>query len=207
MRDLIIIGASGFGKEVHWLAKRCNRNILGFLDDTEEKQGINILDSKILGKIEDWVKYRSTEFIIAIGSPNGRKIVKDKMLLSGKPKFTTLIDPSAIIGNSVTIGDGSILCAGVICTVNIEIKDHVIINLNSTIGHDVIINNYCTISPNASISGNIEIKELCEIGTGACLREKITIGRRSLIGMGSVVIKSIEESSTIVGNPAKKLVK
>ena len=38
MKDLIIIGASGFGREVDWLVGRINKaeppwNLLGFIDD------------------------------------------------------------------------------------------------------------------------------------------------------------------------------
>ena len=49
MKDLIIIGASGFGREVAWLVERINRrspqwNLIGFLDDDESVQ-----DSEING--------------------------------------------------------------------------------------------------------------------------------------------------------------
>ena len=40
MKNLIIIGASSFCKEVLWLAKRLCRNVIGFLDDTPEKKNL-----------------------------------------------------------------------------------------------------------------------------------------------------------------------
>lgn len=204
-KKIIIIGASGLGKEVLWLAQRCGREVLGFLDDTEAKQGSVINSFPVLGKINNWPNYSDCEFIIAVGSPQGRKKILELMQTLGNPSFCTLIDPSAIIGDSVAIGDGCIICAGVICTVNINIFDHVIINLNSTVGHDTIINELSTIAPNVSISGNITIEPCVEVGTGASVREKITLGSESLIGMGSVVTKTISKSMVVVGNPAKPL--
>lgn len=203
MKKLIIIGASGFGMEVLWLAERCGRKILGFLDDTLEKQGTTLLGVPILGVIDNWVSYDDCEFIIAIGSPRGRNLIASKMNQLGAPVFTSLIDPSAIIGKEVSIQDGSIVCAGVICTVKVDIGLHAIVNLNTTIGHESILGDYCTIAPNASISGNVTCGDMVEIGTGAKIREKISIGSGSVIGMGSVLTKNVEPCKVVVGNPAR----
>ena len=97
------------------------------------------------------------------------------------------------------------MCAGVICTVSILIGRHVIINLNTTIGHETVIEDFCTIAPNASISGNIILEGLVEIGTGAKLREKITVGNGCVVGMGSVLSKSVEPNKVVVGNPARTI--
>lgn len=205
MKKLIIIGASGFGKEVYWLASRCGREVLGFLDDTDEKQGKAFSGSTVLGKINDWINFKDCDFIIAIGSPSGRKKVSEKMKELGEPSFCILIDPSATVGQTVIVGEGSVICAGVICTVDIKLGSHVILNINTTVGHDVKIADYCTVAPSVSISGNIDVESLVEIGTGAKLREKITVGREAMIGMGAVVTKPVEAMKVVIGNPAKSL--
>jgi len=203
MKGIIIVGASGFGMEVLWLARRLGRNVVGFLDDTTEKHDKQILNIPVLGAIDKCGKYRNNEFIVAIGSPRGREKVVSRLINYKVVEYATLIDPSAIVDKDVSIGEGSIICAGVICTVNVSIGKHSIINLNSTIGHEVEIGDFVTVAPNVSISGNIYLKDLVEVGTGAVLREKLEIGAGTVVGMGSVLTKNVDEKKVVVGNPAR----
>lgn len=203
MKDIIVVGASGFGMETLWLARRLGRNVIGFLDDTTEKQNKQILGVPVLGPIDECGKYENNEFIVAIGSPRGRKSVVSRLLDYAVLEYATLIDPSAIVDKDVSVGEGSIICAGVICTVNVSIGKHTIVNLNSTIGHEVKVDDFVTIAPNVSISGNIYLRSLVEVGTGATLREKLEVGAGSVVGMGSVLTKNVDEEKVVVGNPAR----
>jgi acetyltransferase-like isoleucine patch superfamily enzyme len=45
------------------------------------------------------------------------------------------------------------------------------------------------------------------IGAGEIIRDGITIGEDSVIGAGAVVVKDVAKNLTVVGNPAKTLVK
>lgn len=205
MKKLIIIGASGFGKEVLWLARRLGKNVIGFLDDTQEKQKAELLGCFVIGTIGEFTRFNDVEFVIAVGSPRGRESIFRRMKENGNPKFATLIDPAAIVGENVSIGEGSLICSGAILTVDVCIGNHVIINLNSTIGHETVIGDFVTIAPNASISGNVILANNVEIGTNATLKEKVTVSQGAMIAMGSVITKNVEENKLIAGNPARAL--
>jgi len=205
MKDLIVVGASGFGMEVLWLAERCGRSVYGFLDDTPEKQGALVLGRPVLGKISSWLQYDNCDFILAIGSPRGRRAVANKMESTGTPSYATLVDPDAIIGKNITIREGVIICAGSICTASIEIGRHTIINLNCTVGHESALGEFCTIAPSVSISGNTKMGDIVEVGTGAKIREKVSIATGCVIGMGSVLTKNTAENKVLVGNPARTI--
>src|SRR5690554_2385894 len=110
--DLVIVGASGFGKEVAWLSRRLGLNVKGFLDDGVES-GSEFFNYPILGKVSDWPGYSTCKFVVAIASPRVRKFVVEKMCQDKSPDFATLIDPSAILeDDSLEIGAGTIVCAG-----------------------------------------------------------------------------------------------
>jgi sugar O-acyltransferase (sialic acid O-acetyltransferase NeuD family) len=207
MKDIVIIGAGGFGREVAWLIEEINKHslewrLLGFIDDNLSMQNKMLNDVQVLGGL-DWLKGKEdVYYICAIGNPKvKRKVVEKCMEYNTIP--TTLIHPSVRISKYNTIGSGCIICSGNIITVNTVIGNHVIINLDSTIGHDAGIGDYCTILPSVNISGNVIIEEETEIGTGTAIIQGIRIGKGVVIGAGAVVVRDLPDNCTAVGVPAK----
>ena len=205
MKDLIIIGGGGFAKEVIWLANDCNRKVKGVLDDSLQTHNTQVQGATVLGDVSSWINYKDCEFIIAIGSPRTRQKVLEKMLTFGEPDFATLIHPSVRLSNTVSIGEGSIICAGSILTADIVLGKHNILNLNVTVGHECEFANYITIAPMVAVSGNVKLHHLVEVGTGAVIRQGLELAEGSMLGMGGILTKNIPERMIYAGNPAKKL--
>lgn len=208
MKDIIIIGSGGFGREVAWLIEDINKvnktwNIIGFVDDNEKVQGTKINGYEVIGNIE-WLKDQEFNVVNAIGDPIVKKKVMKK-LEESKNTYPVLIHPSVIYSDKINFGEGTIICAGNIITVNIEIGKHVIVNLDCTIGHDCILGDYTTILPSVNISGCSNLEECVSVGTGSAIIQGITIGKNTVIGAGSVVIKDLPENCTAVGSPAKPI--
>lgn len=203
MRPIIIIGAGGHGLETVWLARRCNRLVKGFLDDTDMKQNKSYMSVPVLGKIDQYRKFIDCDFIVAIGNCRYRAVLVDKLQEFSKVTFATLIDPTAIVGIGSSIGIGSMVSAGSIITVNVSIGEHCIININSTVSHGCRIDDFSTIAPNASVAGDVIIGKCVEVGMNASIREKLNVQSGALIGMGSVVTKNVLHNHIMVGNPAK----
>ena len=211
MKKLYIIGAGGFGREVAWLIERINKekpiwDIQGFIDDDEILYK-NIEDGyEILGGC-DYLERQQDDIwcVCAVGSAVVRKQIIERLLIHENIHFATLIDPSVICSERVAIGEGSIVCAGTILTVDIRIGKHVIINLDCTVGHDAVIDDFVTVYPSVNISGNVVIKEKVELGTGTQIIQGKNICANSIIGAGSLVVKNIEEAGTYVGCPVKRL--
>jgi len=205
MKDLIVVGGGGFAKEIIWLAKDCGRTVKGILDDDPNMLGKTVGTIKVVGEVNNWLDFNECEFVIAIGSPRTRYSVLNKMYKLGTPKFTTLIHPSVKMSNCSVIGEGAIICAGTILTVEIQIGVHCILNLNVTLGHESILEDFVTVAPMVAISGNVHAECFVEIGTGAVLRQGLRLCRGSMLGMGGVLTKNIPEFLIFAGNPAKKL--
>jgi sugar O-acyltransferase (sialic acid O-acetyltransferase NeuD family) len=181
MAIIQIIGKGGLGREV-----------ASYI----EARGISLMMFEY--ECEGIVPFYQT--VIAIGDVEVKKRMAEK--------FSHLYFIELQFGSDYgknEIGKGTIICPGTILTVNIKIGVHCLINLNCTIGHDVVIGDFVTISPGANISGNVTIGNECYIGTNAVIREKISICDNVVIGAGGVVVKNITEPGVYVGNPVKKV--
>lgn len=204
MKDLIIIGAGGFAREIAWLVEEINEvenkwNLLGFYDENNTSNS-ELNGYKILTKDEFYSK-KGVYIVICIGDSETRKKVVKRY--TKDYKFAILIHPSVSFSSTNRIGEGSIICKGSIITVNVVIGKHVIINLDSTIGHDAILSDYCTVLPSVNISGNVKLGECTNVGTGSAIIQNLNICKNTIIGAGSVVIKDLPEYIVAVGVPAK----
>ncbi|EIW00674.1 sugar O-acyltransferase, sialic acid O-acetyltransferase NeuD family [Thermoanaerobacter siderophilus SR4] len=209
IKDIVIIGAGGFAREVAWLIEDINKekqkwNLLGFIDENIHNKGKILNNYPVLGGFEVIEKFNDLYVVCAVGDPKIKRNLITKALRYNV-KFATLIHPTVIMSQYLTIGEGSIICAGNIITTNIKIGSHVIVNLDCTIGHDVVISDYATILPSVNISGNVSIGEGCSIGTGSAIIQGKKIGEWSIIGAGAVVVDDIPPYCTAVGVPAKPI--
>ncbi len=205
MRDIIIVGAGGFAREVAWLIDEINLknqewNLIGCLDENNnEAKTLN--GYRVLNK-SDLVNQSHAYFVVAIGDSETRKEVVKRY---SSYKFATLVHPDVSISATNKIGEGSIICKGNIITVNVDIGKHVIVNIDSTVGHDAILEDFVTILPSVNISGYVRIKECSNVGTGTQIIQEKTIGQNSIIGAGSVVVKDINDYVVAVGIPAREI--
>ena len=209
MKNLAIYGAGGFGREVQMLVEQINQkestwNIIGFYDDGVEKGKI-INETKLLGGLAELSQVGTETFLVfAIGNPLTKKKLVDA-ISNPNIKYPTLIHPNVQIGSFNEIGEGSIITAGNIITVNTQIGKHVILNLCCTVGHDAIIGDYCSCMPATNISGEVNISACVYVGTGVKIVNQVDIGENAIIGAGAVVAKSIPDNCTAVGIPAKPI--
>ena len=71
------------------------------------------------------------------------------------------------------------------------------------IAHNVIVREGAIITAHAEISGSVLVGLNAWIGPNVSIREKVTIGNNSLVGIGSVVVKNVEENTVVAGVPAR----
>ena len=202
MKKLVVAGYGGFAREVEWLISRINAekpvwDFLGFIDG--EQSAPNIVGN------DDYVIRHSEELYvsIAIGSPAIREKIYRSYKTNPRIRFANLVDPSVLLSDSVVMGEGNIICAGSILTVNISLGNCNIINLNCTVGHEAELGDYVTVNPGVNISGNVHIESGSNIGTGTQIIQGKRIGKHTVVGAGAVVNKDLPDSCTAVGIPAK----
>jgi sugar O-acyltransferase (sialic acid O-acetyltransferase NeuD family) len=200
-QPLCIVGTGGFAREVLFIAES-----LGYREivccakgSTGPKTSLAgwpvIYDAELREKLDYY------QIIVAIGDPSVRALAVSS--LGDSARFQTLVHPNAVVGPRVSLGEGTIVTAGCVLTCDVEVGAHVHINLRVSIGHDALIRDFCTLSPGVSVSGNVTLESGVYVGTNACLREGLTVCARSVLGMGSVLTRSIDEAAVWVGNPAR----
>ena len=57
----------------------------------------------------------------------------------------------------------------------------------------------------AEISGGVKLGENVWIAPNAAIMNQVKIGDRATVGLGAVVLKSVDDEDVVVGNPAKSL--
>lgn len=209
MQKVFIIGAGGFAREVLDVfdainAVRPTFDVLGFVVEAEYgAPGDQINDKPILGDF-DWVVGREGEAqaVCAVGSPELRLRLINRAEELGV-KFCTVIHPNAIMTRWTSVGEGSVITAGCILTNQIKIGRHVHLNLDCTVGHDTVIDDFATLAPGVHVSGYVDIGEGAYVGTGVNIIEKKKVGAWAVVGAGSTVISDVPANSTAVGVPAK----
>ena len=190
---LTIIGASGHGKVVAYIAKLNGYDDIRFLDDNPDMQFCG--DYPVIGSSREFVE---GDCFVAIG--NGE--IREKLSIGRK--IVTLIHPTAVIADNVIIGEGTVVMPGVIINPGTTVGKGCIINTASSIDHDCLIGDYAHIAVGAHLCGTIELGKQVWIGAGATISNNISICDHCLIGAGATVIKSIDKPGTYVGVPARR---
>ncbi len=189
---LTIIGASGHGRVVADIAKKCGYDEIDFLDDDESLELCG--EYPIVGKTNTAI---DNDVFVAIGNADIRK------QLSIGRTLVTMIHPDAVIADDVEIGEGTVVMAGTVINPGTRIGKGVIINTSSSVDHDCAIGDYCHISVGAHLCGTVRIGESVWIGAGATVSNNVNICGGCMIGAGAVVIKDIDKPGTYIGVPAK----
>lgn len=209
MKHLVIIGAGGFGREVHNMAPFCR----GYGDEFEIKGFINdipdALDgfegyAPIIGTIKDYVPQPDDVFICAIGDIAGRKKCVN-LLLDRGAEFITLVHKTAGRDRNTEIGKGCILGVRVGISCDCRVGDFTILQDECLVGHDSVIGDFCQLHPRVFIAGKVSIEDEVHVGPYALVHPGKKVGAGVTVGAGSFVIRNVKSGCTVYGNPAKLL--
>lgn len=212
-KDIVILGGPGDGLGVASFIeslislKKEKINLLGFLDDFTEGE---IYGYPILGKLGDALSLSQENNIFFLSAILKVKhsYSRSKLLESLNiplSKFITIIHPTATIARSAKIGLGTVIGPYVNIMPNVTIGNHCSIRASANIGHDCTLEDFCYVGPNATLAGRTKMKTGAHLGPNACVLEFKTIGSYSVVGIGSSVVKDVNEFDVVFGCPARKV--
>lgn len=212
MRDLVIVGAGGFGRETIDVVRAINSvsqtwRLLGVIDDAPSEanlERLHALDVAHLGSLADIPAY--TAVAVGVGSPHARSAIVSA-LTSRERHFPALIHPTSIIGSQFHHGEGLIVLSGVSIGTNVRLGRHVHLNGHAVLGHDAMCHDFVSINPNATLSGECTVGAHTLVGANSTVLQQLTLGAGVTVGAGACVTHPVIDGSTVVGVPARPLTK
>lgn len=210
MSRIGIFGTSGMAREAGDIALELGLEPVYVARDQTEMRACSFMAKVILES--DLDRNQEMGYVIGIGDNVIRQRIAQRY--ASRLRFANLIHPSASFGKGqrdlIEVKQGVIVCAGVRFTNNIQVGDFCIFNLNSTISHDVVIDECVYVAPGAHITGNVHIETRAWIGVGVTINQgtenlKRRIGADTTIGSGAVVLRDCEPNAIYVGIPARRV--
>lgn len=210
MKQIGIFGTSGMAREAGDIAWALGYEPVYVARDQAELEAYSFSGQVMLECDID--SYMDLGYVIGIGDSSIRQRIAQRY--AERLNFVNLIHPTASFGRGqrelIESRRGIIVCAGVRFTNNIQVGDFCIFNLNSTISHDVVIDDCVYVAPGAHVTGNVHIGTRSWIGTGVAINQgnesmKRQIGADTVIGSGAVVVKDCEPNAVYIGVPARRI--
>ena len=207
-KNLYIIGARGFGREVACLAEdiiaagQADFRLAGFLDDHPQA-----LDSypgypPVIASAESFEPSPNDVFVCALGVVSQRRKYTEVIEKKGGI-FKTLIHPTVSIRKNTSIGIGCIIEAHTIISCDVVVEDHVVIQANCAIGHDSRIRKWSQLSSYVFMGGRAEAETMTQLFTRCTILPDVRVGHGAVVGAGSLVLKNVKNDVTVFGMPSR----
>ena len=172
----------------------------GVLDDRAETWGASVLGCPVLGGLE----HLSTagRAVLAIGSNAARRDIAARF---PETEWVSAIHPAASVHESVKVGLGTVVFAGVVIQPDTLLGGHVIVNTGATIDHDCVLEDYVHVAPGVHLAGAVHLEEGVFMGIGSAALPSVRVGRWTTVGAGGVVVQSLPAQIVAVGVPARAI--
>lgn len=142
-------------------------------------------------------------YVVGVNDSRRRRAIAER-IRDGVP--ANVVHPSALVSLGTKIAGGVVVGHNASVGPNVQIGLHTHLNggVFVTRAH---IGDFVTIGPNATICGDVTIGNDVMIGAGSVVKNLLTIGDGATVGCGAVVVHNVPAGMTVVGNPARPLVK
>lgn len=206
--SLLIVGAGGHGRVVADAARLSGQwERIAFIDDRYPEL-VSAGVWSVIGTVAELDNLVSAwgKIVIAIGDNAIRIEILERTKSYGFD-IVSIIHPSVQMAKDVLIGDGSVVFANAVINTGSELGIACIVNTAATVDHDNRIGDCVHISPGVNLGGNVDIGIRSWVGIGASVIHGCAIGRDVIVGAGAVVTEDIGDGLTVVGVPARELIK
>lgn len=218
-RRIVVVGASGFGREALDVIAAVNArslepvfDVVGVLDDLPSAENLARLERRsvrYLGPLEPWLEAiagvdvpQGPAYVVGIGSPGIRARLAARFEAAGL-RAVSLVHPTAVIGTNVGLGEGVVICAGAILSTEVVLGVHCHVNPGAVIGHDTVLGDFVSVNPSATISGAVHISDRTLVGAGSVVLQGLSVGADVTIGAAACVTRHVPNGVVVKGVPGR----
>lgn len=206
MADLLLVAASGLAREALAVIRANGRDtVLGFLDDDESRWGNSLNDLPIIGGLDAAERFPGAQLLLCAGRGARRSSIALRLAALGfqDDDYATLIHESVEVPPTCSVGQGTILLAGVVLTTEVTVARHVVAMPHVTLTHDDEIASFVTLCAGVTLGGGVVVGERAYLGMSSSVREGVHIGADAVLGMGAVLTRNVPPAETWYGVPAR----
>jgi acetyltransferase EpsM len=201
-RGIAVIGAGGHGAVVASTLIAAGHSVVGFFDDDPGVRGTRVLGLPVIGPIDRLGGSGCSRAVLGIGNNETRKTLAERIEI----EWMTVVHPFAWVHPDVPLGRGTVVCAGAVVQPGAHIGSHVILNTRASVDHHCRVGDYSHIAV-AHLAGGASIGEGVFMALGSIVLPNVRVGDWATVGAGAVVTKDVAPRTTVVGIPARPLVR
>lgn len=202
-RRLLVLGTRDFSFEIAELAEETGTyEVTAFVENQSRERALETLEGRPIVWIDDVDELADTHLAVCgLGTTKRRHFVEQAA--GHGLRFATVIHPSARLPRSASVGEGTILSAGVVVGTRAMLGRHVFLNRGALIGHHTTLGDYVSVMPGANVAGFCSIGEAAYIAVGAVVVDRVAIGDGALVAAGAVAVADVPAHAQVMGVPAR----
>jgi sugar O-acyltransferase (sialic acid O-acetyltransferase NeuD family) len=209
VKNVIIVGAGGFGREVFQYVQdtfgaSSEFSVKGFLDDGPRGRDDVDAPARVIGSTSGYAVQSDDVFVVAVGTPAVRQLLTERLASRGA-RFLTIIHPRAYVASTAQIDTGCIVPPFAMVSCFARLAPSVVLGVCSAVGHDAEVGPCAVVSPFAAVCGAVVLEAGVFLGSHATITPGKRVGANTRVAAGAVVYRDVPANVFVVGNPARAL--
>jgi sugar O-acyltransferase (sialic acid O-acetyltransferase NeuD family) len=204
MKQIALIGAGGFAKEVAEVAQLTGYEVVACYS-AEPGNFASIHRGYLDELAREKAEYAGVA--LAVGAYDRRSLKRRRALIEWiderEISAIPMVAPTAILAEGVVVERGAFVGHGVTLGVDARVRAFSLINMGAIIGHDAIIGERVVVAPGAFIGGASSVGSDTIVGPLAKVLQGISIGADVMLGIGCLALRSLPDGSTVWPRPER----
>ncbi len=207
----IIAGCGQYGQVyLSYLRNDTDWEIAGFVDDDPARAGQQVIGLPVLGSSADLTRLRD-QGIEAVFAPIGNNRARVRILEAARAAgllTPCFLHSASSVSPDALVGAGVYALPGVVVMPYVQLDDYVMLDIGVQVAHHTRLRRGVFVSLGTSVGARLDVGECAFVGMGSTLMTGVSsVGADCVVGAGAVVIRDVAPGATVVGVPAKPIVR